>query len=434
MAEVRNVFINPDEPVTQIESFCTSCEGQGITRLLLCSIPFFKDIVVMSFSCDNCGFKNNEVQSAGSLSEKGVRITLSVTSSEMLAREVVKSEWAVIKIPEIQFEIPATSKKAYFTTVEGILEKAYDELSWLQPERRVSDPVTAQKIDDFLESLNQLRSGDRPFTIELDDPSGNSFISHDYNTHHLALNDPSLKIENYTRTRQQMVDMGYLAEDQLEEPEEVKDPSSDANQLGDSVEMPTRCFACFKEGTVRMCTTSIPHFKNSIVMAFNCEFCGAKTNEVKTGGGISEKAKKVMLKVTGINDFTRFIIKSDSAYLCIPEIGLELSPGTLGSLVSTLDGILTRIYEELSKNIGFCLGDRYDDAENRRFAGFIDELKGMIEGRVFGYTLIIDDPLANSYIAGIGEGDEQITVEEYERTQEQNEELGISDMKTENYE
>lgn len=432
MSEVRNVFINPDEPVTQIESFCTSCEGQGITRLLLCSIPFFKDIIVMSFSCDNCGFKNNEVQSAGSLAEKGVKITLKVTNPEMLAREVVKSEWAVIKIPEIEFEIPATSKKAYFTTVEGIIEKAHDELSWLQPERRVSDPVTAQKIDDFLEKLIQLRSGEKVFTVELDDPSGNSFISHDYNKHHLALNDPSLIIENYPRTRQQMVDMGYLAEDQLEEPEEVK--NNEVEPIGDAVEMPTRCFACFKEGTVKMCTTNIPHFKNSIVMAFNCEYCGAKTNEVKGGGGISERGRKIVLKVTGINDFSRFIIKSDSAYLSLPEIGLELSPGTLGSLVSTLDGILTRIFDELTKNIGFCLGDRYDDTENRRLEGLLSQLKAMADGNEFGYTLIIDDPLANSYVAGIGEGDEQIIVEEYERTSEQNEELGISDMKTENYE
>lgn len=438
MSEVVNVFINPDEPVTQIESFCASCEGQGMTRLLLCSIPFFKDIVVMSFSCDNCGFKNNEVQSAGSLAEKGVKITLKVTGPELLSREIVKSEWAVIRIPEIEFEIPATSQKAYFSTVEGVLEKAYDELTWLQPERRISDPLTAQKIDDFLERLNELRLSTRSFTIELDDPSGNSYISHDYNKYQLGLHDPSLTIVNYPRTRQQMIDMGYLAEDQEEEEEKKTEenpevPNKEVNPMEEAVEMPTRCFACFKEGTVKMCTTNIPHFKNTVVMAFNCEFCGAKSNEVKGGGGISEKAKKITLKVVGPLDFSRFIIKSDSAYLAIPELGLELSSGTLGSMVSTLDGILTRIHEELSKNIGFCLGDRYDDGENKRLDSFMGGLKAMRDGEMFGYTLILDDPLANSYIAGTGEGDEQIVVEEYERTEEQNEELGLTDMKTENY-
>lgn len=443
MSEIRNVFINPDEPVTQIESFCTSCEGQGMTRLLLCSIPFFKDIVVMSFSCDNCGYKNNEVQSAGSLSEKGVKIWLNVNSSELLNREIVKSEWAVIRIPEIDFEIPATTQKAYFTTVEGLIEKVHDELSWLQPERRVSDPVTGQKIDDFLEKLNELRTGTKVFTIELDDPSGNSFISHDFNKYHLALHDPSLKIENYTRTRQQMIDMGYISDDQPEETK-AEEPANNPipppvatnplNPLEEAVEMPTRCFACFKEGVVRMCMTNIPHFKDAVIMAFSCDICGAKSNEIKGGGGISEKATKISLKVLSPDDFSRFIIKSDTASLAIPELGLELSHGTLGSVVSTLDGILTRILEELTKNIGFCLGDRYNESENTTMATFFKNLEDMKDGKKFDYTLIIDDPLSNSYIAGIGEGDSQIQIEEYLRTQEQNEDLGLADMKTENYE
>jgi zinc finger protein len=411
-----------------------------MTRLLLCSIPFFKDVVIMSFSCENCGFKNNEVQSAGSLSEKGLKITLKVNDSSLLNREIVKSEWAVIRIPEIDFEIPATTKKAYFTTIEGLLEKAYDELTWLQPERRVSDPVTAQKIDDFLQRLQELREGVRTFTVELDDPSGNSFISHDFNKYQLALHDPSLKIENYQRSRQQMIDMGYLSEDQEEEKKEdnaaitEKPKPSDFNPLEESVEMPTRCFACYKEGVVKMCMTNIPHFKDTVVMAFNCDFCGAKSNEVKGGGGLSERAKKISLKVLSPEDFSRFIIKSDTASLTIPEIGLELTAGTLGSLVSTLDGILTRVFEELTKNIGFCLGDRYDEGENNRMVSFFKDLQDMKEGNKFGYTIVIDDPLANSYIAGVGEGDAQMVVEEYERTDEQNEELGLNHMKVEGYE
>jgi zinc finger protein len=51
------------------------------------------------------------------------------------------------------------------------------------------------------------------------------------------------------------------------------------------------------------------------------------------------------------------------------------------------------------------------------------------------FTLILDDPLANSYIQNVFAPDEDpaMVVEEYERTAEQNEELGLLDMKTENY-
>ena len=35
--------------------------------MLLTSIPFFREVVVMSFRCEHCGFQNNEIQSAGTI-------------------------------------------------------------------------------------------------------------------------------------------------------------------------------------------------------------------------------------------------------------------------------------------------------------------------------------------------------------------------------
>lgn len=443
MSEATNVFINPDEPVTQIESFCTSCEGTGMTRLLLCTIPFFKDIVVMSFSCDECGYKNSEIQSAGNLAEKGVHIVLKLTNPEMLNREVVKSEWATIKIPDIELEIPASTQKGSFSTVEGIITKSYDELSYLQPERRVSDPVTAQKIDEFLERLNRLKQGE-PFTFELDDPSGNSYIAHDIAKYKHAMNDPSLTITHYSRTIEQMVTMGYMTEEQAEEEKKVPEVEEKitahgqdfsqplgSNPSEEVIEMSTRCFACFKEGTVKTCLTNIPHFKETLVMAFSCDYCGAKSNEVKGGGGIPEKARRITLHVNNETDLSRFVIKSDSASIEIPEIGLELTHGTMGPLVSTIEGLISKIHEELSKNISFVVGDSRDNADNRRFTDFFGSLLEMKKGSQFFYRIIIDDPLSNSYIAGIGENDSQLEVVDYERSEEQNEELGITDMHTE---
>lgn len=36
---------------------------QGITRILCTRIPFYRQIIVMSFSCGHCGYSNNELQS-----------------------------------------------------------------------------------------------------------------------------------------------------------------------------------------------------------------------------------------------------------------------------------------------------------------------------------------------------------------------------------
>ena len=44
-------------------------------------------------------------------------------------------------------------------------------------------------------------------------------------------------------------------------------------------------------------------------MATVCEYCGHKTNEVKSGGGIEAKGKKITLKVTDPTDLSRDVLK-----------------------------------------------------------------------------------------------------------------------------
>lgn len=44
-----------------------------MTRLLLTRIPYYKNVVVMSFSCEECGYQNNELQPGGTYAELGVR-------------------------------------------------------------------------------------------------------------------------------------------------------------------------------------------------------------------------------------------------------------------------------------------------------------------------------------------------------------------------
>ena len=65
----------------------------------------------MSFSCEHCGFSNNEIQPGGQIQEKGIRITLKVNSGADLNRQVVKSDSTSVYIPDVEFEIPAFSQK-----------------------------------------------------------------------------------------------------------------------------------------------------------------------------------------------------------------------------------------------------------------------------------------------------------------------------------
>lgn len=65
----------------------------------------------MSFECEHCGLKNNEVQSGDKIQEKGTLIECLISNALDLNRQVIKSDYATVKIPEIDFEIPPQSKR-----------------------------------------------------------------------------------------------------------------------------------------------------------------------------------------------------------------------------------------------------------------------------------------------------------------------------------
>jgi len=59
----------------------------------------------------------------------------------------------------------------------------------------------------------------------------------------------------------------------------------------------------------------------------------------------------------------------------------------------------------------------------------------VIKGEMVNVHLILDDAAGNSYLQNIyaPDPDPEMKVEQYERSFEQNELLGLNDMKTENY-
>ncbi|CAI9760036.1 unnamed protein product [Fraxinus pennsylvanica] len=453
-----------DAPLYEVESLCMRCGENGITRFLLTLIPHFRKILLSAFECPHCGERNNEVQFAGEIQPRGCHYHLQVPAGDqkVLNRQVVKSETATVKIPELDFEIPPEAQRGSLSTIEGILVRAADELEALQEERKKVDPQTAEAIDQFLVKLRACAAGDSPFAFILDDPAGNSFIENP-----LAPSpDPSLTIQAYERTREQVASLGYLAgEPTTETSEEGTNNVSDQIQRephgsvgaragrraiaqGNSAEIaetlfrysapeevmtfPSTCGACATKCECRMFVTNIPYFQEVIVMASSCDACGYRNSEVKPGGRIPLKGKKIKVYVKNIKDLNRDVIKSDTASIKIPEIDLELASGTLGGLVTTVEGLISKISESLERVHGFTFGDSLDDTRRSKWKEFrarLDKLKNLDEP----WTLIIDDALANSFVSPVTDDikdDNELTFEEYERSWEQNEELGLNDMDT----
>ena len=57
---------------TEVESLCVNCGENGITTLLLAKIPHYREIILSSFMCESCGYKNNNIQSGGVVQNTGI--------------------------------------------------------------------------------------------------------------------------------------------------------------------------------------------------------------------------------------------------------------------------------------------------------------------------------------------------------------------------
>lgn len=198
--------INAEQTVelVEIESACMNCFKTGVTRLLPTKIPFFREVVLMSFKCDHCGHTNNEMQSASEIQKNGVRIELKVQKESDLNRRVVRSDNSSISIPEVELEIPVQSQKGEVTTIEGIIERTISGLSQDQEKRRIDHPAEAESIDAYIDRLRHLKLVKTPFTVLLEDISGNSFIENPL----APASDPQLKTSHFTRTTAQNEQLG----------------------------------------------------------------------------------------------------------------------------------------------------------------------------------------------------------------------------------
>jgi len=444
---------DPGTDVTEIESLCFNCGENGTTKLLLTKIPFYKEIILMSFECGICGFKNNEIQSGDKIQEKGHVFKCSIITQADLNRQVIKSDYAAVKIPEIDFEIPP-SKRGEITTVEGIMSRCISSLEQDQPVRKVLDPEGAAQIDAFIQILIEKRNLKSSFTIVIEDPSGNSFVEN-LNAPHP---DPALTVNQFVRNKEQNHLVGIFdeelkqiaeeeEEEEKEEEEEEKnkkgeeesaenDTNEDFNLEDEVLHFGTNCSNCNAPCETNMKVTSIPFFKEVIIMATNCDSCGNRTNEVKSGSGISDQGTKITLRVTDPIDMSRDVLKSETCSLTIPELDFEVGAGTLGGKFTTIEGLLVAMKEQLSERNPLFCGDSTTSELKERMQEFTQKMEDVITGKRLGVHIILDDPAGNSYLQNVyaPEDDPEMEIVHYIRSFEQNDELGLNDLKVENYE
>lgn len=446
--------VDSANPVEEIESYCTNCSQNGTTRLLLTKIPFFREVIIMSFYCPHCSFQNSEIQSAGEIQEKGCKISVRLTAISDFSRQVIKSETALCKFEELEVEVPA--QRGQLTNVEGLLSSMLEDLELGQSARKTSQPEAHAKIETILERARQLLKGEGfPLTFSVDDSAGNSWIERNPK-------DGAGKWwkNEYARSTAQNEEL-HLTDaggDNSKDDEEVEPKPAVASSSnlpkgrpepaigedivpGEVYAFPATCPGCTRSCTTNMKMVNIPHFKEVVLMSTSCEHCGYRSSEVKTGGAVPEKGRKITLIVERPEDLTRDVLKSESATMECDDLSLHIAPGTLGGRFTTLEGLLTQVRDDLRNQVfdtdgNSKGGDSAKAGEKEAWDKFFDGMEQAARGRK-KFTVSLVDPLAASYIqsyAAAGEAqDPQLTIEDYIRTAEEEEELGLRDMNTEDY-
>lgn len=136
-------------------------------------------------------------------------------------------------------------------------------------------------------------------------------------------------------------------------------------------------------------------------------------------------------------------------------------------MYTTVEGLMQKLYDNLveANPFGDSKAKHHLNNDGCEFSGptptqvkyqqFLDKLKACGKGQMLPFSLVIDDPLSNSFIGPVPKDalalalqaeeensnacfenyvDDYLTIEEYTRSADQDEILGIADMKTEFYE
>jgi zinc finger protein len=498
--------------------YCPSCGGgNGVSKLLPTKVPGFREIIVVSLSCEECNFRNNEVTFTGEIQPLGTQIVLTLQSKDDLNRQILKSDFATVFLPSLSdLEIPPNAQRGVLTTIEGMLLRVRGDLSSLQPESlMVGDVDNFHRCQSVIDRIQRItgtqchHTGDCddddgmellfPFQLVLDDPAGNSYIE----SQHPPNPDPYIKIVRYSRTPAQDLALGLqpsrvaigertIQSDNPHQTNLVNTSSSSSipvvkvqedlcHSIGlkedlrgrllgrtEVLKFPTECVSCHHLAETNMSVTDIPHFKEIILMSFVCDQCGYRSSEIKGGGAIPRYGSRITVSVSCLADLDRDVLKSDTAGIEIPEIDLYLQEGGHNGVYTTIEGLLVKMMGQLKIANPFGIGDSavkhhlsndgHDfsapDSSHGRFMALLQSLEDMSKGQTLPFTLIITDPLSNSFVGPIPADavalsrkaeqdgnkdcyysyvDPCISLEEVERTYEQNEALGLNDIKTEGY-
>ncbi len=158
-------------------------------------------------------------------------------------------------------------------------------------------------------------------------------------------------------------------------------------------EMIIKCPVCFVEGKAKsiMKELDIPHFGKVMETTIQCPECGFKHSDI-IALEQNDPAKYVI--EINKNNLSVRVVRSQSATVSIPEVGVKVEPGPKSEgYVTNVEGMLTRFEDAVKKALNL-FEDEQSQINAKNTLSQIQELK---KGNGTA-TLIILDPFGQSNI------------------------------------
>jgi len=167
------------------------------------------------------------------------------------------------------------------------------------------------------------------------------------------------------------------------------------------------CPICKSKGTVEFITKTenIPFFGEIMESTINCSKCGYKNSDTICLEQKEPIKYSMLIKKNNLN--TR-VIKSQTATISIPELGLKVEPGPKSEgYISNIEGVIKRFEDAVNIALNFV----EDDESKENALEILEELEKVKNGKK-EVEIIIEDPFGHSAIINDQASSRKLTKEE----------------------
>ena len=149
---------------------CPNCSKKCTLRETQHHVENFGKVLLSSLSCQNCGFRFNDVSCMQFSGPKAFEARIEKT--EDLETKIIRSSSGAIRIPELGVEItPGVQAEGYISNIEGLLDRIEAVV-----ESALKENIAQEKAGNELQLIKDAKKVKSPFTVILEDPLGNSAL------------------------------------------------------------------------------------------------------------------------------------------------------------------------------------------------------------------------------------------------------------------